>query len=741
MNLWERRPLCVALLAFLAATVLCAFAPAAVKVAGGLLFAALFAAAWLRRCRRGTLRLSYLLCSFALAVACFSSYLGLDRQMNRLGKESALLSVTVRVEEITYQNAALTYLYGTITEADGAPCRVRAAFDLKGPGGMAVGDVFTAEAVVQPIDQSDELRSYYYARGYFYQATVEGSLSVTGQQHTLTHRLTALRQRASSVLTDAVEGEAGAFMSALLLGERHLLDGQTPLSFRRLGISHMLALSGLHLTTLTMGLHLLLRRLRLPKGGMLILTALFVLFYMALTGFSFSILRSGIMSLLLILSFLFAKRADSLTSLLVAATLICLLSPYAVYDWGFWLSAAAAFGILIGTMAFPLPTKPKRLGGKLFGYFLLYPFAITSFAACLTLPVVAVAFGEFSLFSLPANLLLAPLVQWYLLDALLVLLLAPVPYLGVLPAWVGQWSGELILRLIRELASVPGILIRIDFPETVGLLFAGLVLIFLYVSLPRFPNRRLALYGMVLLAALSLSLGVRALVRHGQSAVVYHEEKEASFLLVNEHGRLHVLDLSDGSKQTAYAASDAVRQSGVCEIERYILTHYRMNTGAMLAKLFAGRKVFELYLPIPESADAVFAAASVVAAAEAAGVRYVYYEDFEAIPLGDTTLHILSGKPGLVLVRCGQTELVYVGRGFDFGRSVPGQVLLTGAEVVIFGAVGAAGPPPPAVPLPSLHTVLLADKQVLPYEPFLSAQDERVSVIYRPTRYVVRAKP
>ena len=174
-----------------------------------------------------------------------------------------------------------------------------------------------------------------------------------------------LRERLSRCVTLLSDSESGALVSALLLGERDLLPDKLRLDFKRIGISHILALSGLHLAIISLGVGKLLSFLKVKKKARLVIIILFILIYMALTGFSVSVCRAGIMIIISNLLFLLGRTKDSLTSLTLAVVIICIFTPYAIFDISLWLSALATFGIIAFGEYFENRERPTEISKKI----------------------------------------------------------------------------------------------------------------------------------------------------------------------------------------------------------------------------------------------------------------------------------------------------------------------------------------------------------------------------------------
>ena len=151
----------------------------------------------------------------------------------------------------------------------------------------------------------------------------------------------------SSLLADRLEGDTLSLAKAMLLGERSDISGEIKLDFRRIGFSHVLAVSGLHISVLTFAFMLLLAPLPISKRIKMLLLIPAVCAFAMVTGASASVVRSCIMFICLALSGAFFADSDTPTSLMLALSLIFVLSPSSVYDIGLWLSFSATLGITL----------------------------------------------------------------------------------------------------------------------------------------------------------------------------------------------------------------------------------------------------------------------------------------------------------------------------------------------------------------------------------------------------------
>jgi len=188
------------------------------------------------------------------------------------------------------------------------------------------------------------------AKAYYF------SLGITGAIHGKTVRITdfsyhrlnqALFQAKSKLLNSYVtylgEDSAG-IISSMLLGERALLSEETKELYRQGGISHILAISGLHVSMIGMALYEFLRKTILGRNGAIPVACAGVILYGTFVEAGTSTKRAVIMFLLLLLATALGRTYDTLSAMSVSVIIILCGSPGALYTASFQLSFAAAYG-------------------------------------------------------------------------------------------------------------------------------------------------------------------------------------------------------------------------------------------------------------------------------------------------------------------------------------------------------------------------------------------------------------
>lgn len=133
----------------------------------------------------------------------------------------------------------------------------------------------------------------------------------------------------------------------ILIGYTDEMDEDLKASFKDASLSHMLAVSGSHISYIIVGVAFLIERMQLGKRTSKIITILVLIFFMFLTGFTPSVTRACIMGIIMMISGIVYRENDFICSICFSALLILIINPFTIYDAGFKLSFGGALGIVI----------------------------------------------------------------------------------------------------------------------------------------------------------------------------------------------------------------------------------------------------------------------------------------------------------------------------------------------------------------------------------------------------------
>ena len=205
-------------------------------------------------------------------------------------------------------------------------------------------------------------------------------------------------------------GDDSAVFEAMVLGKKENLDEDTRMQYQLAGIIHILAISGMHIMMIGMGLNQLLLKMGAGLFCSGMISVGFMIQYGVMTGGSAASMRAVCMFLLLSGARLLGKCYDSLTALAVSALLLVLSAPANLCSSGFLLSYGAVLGVHAGSVL-------QRGFGKKRKW--LQPFLASVGVQLATLPVLLYFYGEASVAGLLLNLAVVPTVSVVLASGVL----------------------------------------------------------------------------------------------------------------------------------------------------------------------------------------------------------------------------------------------------------------------------------------------------------------------------------
>ncbi len=260
---------------------------------------------------------------------------------------------------------------------------------------------------------------------------------------------------------EAYGGDGAALLAGLLLGNRTLYAGsELEQDFKTCGLAHLMAVSGTHLAVVTAILSWLLARTRLSRVARALALAVALGFYVALTGFSPSALRAGVMCMVALVSGNLGRRRHVCSALALCVLAFLALNPANAYSLSFVLSVLAVLGLVVlGPLAscWVAHVAPARFSKSASG------IGVTLAATLATLPVTVPMFAQFPLIVPFATLVAAPFITLSLGAGIVALLLGvPAPALGSLVLSFAVAVSSASAFLVHAMADIPLACVPLD---------------------------------------------------------------------------------------------------------------------------------------------------------------------------------------------------------------------------------------------------------------------------------------
>ncbi len=639
---------------------------------------------------RRTLRIA--LCGLLLGSVFFSAYTDviIRRDIRRFdGREAEITGV---VEQCEYATSYMAEYCVRLRSADGESIRFTVLLETPDTS-LSAGDIVHCRVLFTPFEEINAgfaEERYYFSEGIRMRAEAEKITVADTVPQGIETFFETIRLSLRAHLRVSLGRDAAALPTALFLGDRSQLSECLTRDFRRLGISHLLAISGLHFTLILGGAERILVSFIPAKKTRLMLLAGVTVFYMLLSGMSESVIRAGLMMLIAYSAVLFSRRGDMPTALGISAFLICVANPAAYYSVGLQLSVTAVGALACCShLKKRLPfTEKKSRGIRVFAK--LGEAVLISVAVQLViLPLLCLYFGEMSLLTPAATLLFTPLVQ-------LILFLTPVllffpgftPLIHLLQH-LTEWTGD----LASAAASLRGITVPLNY--ALCPLFAILITAsFVLLTFVRGRRHTAAAVGVFCLLTagfggyLTASLSADA-AEIGLISSVY--KKNDAVIVVSE-GKYLLCDMSDGSYSAMRAAYETARMYHATELEAVLLTHLHARHVRTFDRISDTTYVRALILPAAENENEAASADSLIACAREKGIPVYQYSasagstvQFAGVQLQPTRSYISRSTHPIISLSVEAEARTVQYLGSSFSETV--QIMST-ADTLLFGMHG-----------------------------------------------------
>lgn len=260
------------------------------------------------------------------------------------------------------------------------------------------GKVYSFQKAGNP-GQFDEYE-YYRSAGISYRFSLQSADRLSSSYDWLAHQLERIRSGFFCQFAQCLPAEEAGVLSAMILGEKCGLQKETKELYQSAGISHVLAISGLHISIIGMGLFSFLRRFVMPMRPAALVCGLTMILYGELTGFPVATERAVVMTLCLLAARFLGRRYDTYCALALSALIQLTIHPMEIFQPGFLLSYGTVFGITYFVREFQGEKIKKPVIKALRG---------SVGIQLVTLPVILYFYYEINPYSAVVNLVVLPL--------------------------------------------------------------------------------------------------------------------------------------------------------------------------------------------------------------------------------------------------------------------------------------------------------------------------------------------
>jgi len=234
-------------------------------------------------------------------------------------------------------------------------------------------------------------------------SSVSNNIEIIGHKKAkIRDYISALSRKSSEIIDEIYSKREAGILKAILVGNTSDLKDSDREVYEKAGISHILSISGLHITIISAMLIKIFELFKLDKRRSSVLVVLFLIFYATFAGARASVIRSTIMVSIVLLSKLFYRKHDTINSMGFAGIIILLLNPYSLFTAGFQLSFISVTAILM-FMEY-LDNTENSFIRKIANGVLL-----SVFISIFTFPVTAYHFYKVPVYGFVSNLFVIPI--------------------------------------------------------------------------------------------------------------------------------------------------------------------------------------------------------------------------------------------------------------------------------------------------------------------------------------------
>lgn len=308
----------------------------------------------------------------------------------------------------------------------------------------------------------------------------------------------SVRNNIKKIMYKLLPKDAKELVVGMMIGDKEELDANITENFKNSNLTHMLAVSGAHISYVILGLNLMLKKTSNRFRKIFIIC--FLIFFVGVTNFTPSVQRASIMAILLLISTMLYKSQDTYTSIAFSGLIILIINPYSFFDIGFQLSFGGTIGIVLMYNNLMKRFKQKR---KLKGY-IVSSICVSVCANLIIIPIMAFNFNTVSLTFWISNLFAGPFLGVIIILGFCMYLISfvifPVAKIISIPL---KYLIYILLVIVKYCSKIPfsSITIRTPYIFEILIYYIVLYLVFNYAKIKPYFKKLVVIIMIVILIA------------------------------------------------------------------------------------------------------------------------------------------------------------------------------------------------------------------------------------------------
>ena len=265
------------------------------------------------------------------------------------------------------------------------------------------------------------------------------------------------------------EETRGVFLG-ILLGDKSSIEEDVRQNFADSSLSHILAVSGTHISYVVICISVLFKKLKLNKNIRKVLTSLVLFMYLYLVDFSVSATRAVIMSTIVIMQMLFYRKQDTITTIAFSSIIILINNPYSILNIGFLLSYGGTIGIILFVNRISIESKEDFF--QRFKSYLKDICIVTISAQTIIMPIIIYYFNTISFTFIISNIIASLIIGPIIMIGLVIIAISffKIPIISL----IIRFYNILLVILVRTadiISKIPMSKIYLKTPTTLEIIF------------------------------------------------------------------------------------------------------------------------------------------------------------------------------------------------------------------------------------------------------------------------------
>ena len=355
----------------------------------------------------------------------------------------------------------------------------------------------------------------------------------------------SVRNNIKKIMYKLLPKDARELAIGMMIGDKEELDANITENFKNSNLTHMLAVSGAHISYVILGLNLMLKKTSNRFRKIFIIC--FLIFFVGVTDFTPSVQRASIMAILLLISTMLYRSQDTYTSIAFSGLVILIINPYSFFDIGFQLSFGGTIGIVL---MYNSLIKRFKLNGKLTSY-IVSSICVSVCANLIIIPIMTFNFNTVSLTFWISNLLAGPFLGIIIILGFCVYLLSfvifPVAKIISVPL---KYLIYILLIIVKYCSKIPfsSITIRTPYIFEIFIYYIVLYLVFNYAKIKPYFKKLVV----IILIAILIANSCIHVQNHGKMIIYFIDVGQGDSTLIRTAKNKTILIDGGGSENSSF---------------------------------------------------------------------------------------------------------------------------------------------------------------------------------------------